>query len=148
MFHRMRARHDWTDEQFLPVFQRTVLGFHRAVAGMARAGNDIVMDYVLGEQWRLADCLDVFSGIPVLLVGVRCGLPELEVRERARGNRTLGLAALQFPVVHRHGRYDLELDSEHQTPEECAAAVRARLEAGPGLAFRDLRSARRDSLPG
>ncbi|WP_425303565.1 phosphotransferase-like protein [Nocardia wallacei] len=30
---------------------------HRAVAAMASAGNDIVMDHVLSEPWRLRDCL-------------------------------------------------------------------------------------------
>src|SRR5437016_4299878 len=60
-FHHIRARRDWTDETFLPVFQRTVLGFHRAVAGMASAGNDVVVDHVLGERWRLADCLTIFD---------------------------------------------------------------------------------------
>jgi chloramphenicol 3-O-phosphotransferase len=40
--------------------ERTVLGFHRAVAGMVAAGNDIVMDHILGERRRLADRLSVF----------------------------------------------------------------------------------------
>src|SRR5215472_6983223 len=35
------------------VLARTRAGFHRAVAGMARAGNDVIADHVLSEQWRL-----------------------------------------------------------------------------------------------
>jgi chloramphenicol 3-O phosphotransferase len=139
-FHHIRARRDWTDETFLPVFQRTVLGFHRAVAGMASAGNDVVVDHVLGERWRLADCLTIFEGFPVLFVGVRCSLPELERRERERGNRTVGRAAVQFPLVHQHGIYDLEVDSERHTPAECAALIRSRLHDAPPAAFNQLRS--------
>jgi chloramphenicol 3-O phosphotransferase len=41
------------------VLARTRAGFHRAVAGMAQAGNDIVAGHVLSEQWRLLDCLAV-----------------------------------------------------------------------------------------
>jgi chloramphenicol 3-O phosphotransferase len=139
-FHRVRARREWSDETFLPVFQRTVLGFHRAVAGMAAAGNDVVVDHILGERWRLEDCLRVFDGLPVLFVGVRCSLPELERRERDRGNRTIGRAAVQFPLVHEHGVYDVEVDSERHTPAECAAQIRDRLESAPPTAFAQLRS--------
>lgn len=139
-FHRVRARRDWTDETFLPVFQRTVRGFHRAVAGMASAGNDVVVDHVLGERWRLADCLTAFAGYPVLFVGVRCSLPELERRERERGNRTIGRAAVQYPLVHQHGVYDVEVDTERHTPAECAALINDRLTSGPGTAFDLLRS--------
>ncbi len=34
------------------VLRRTRAGFHRAVAGMAQAGNDVVVDHVLSEPWR------------------------------------------------------------------------------------------------
>ena len=47
------------------VLARTRAGFHRAVAGMAQAGNDIVADHVLSEQWRLLDCLTVLAGLDV-----------------------------------------------------------------------------------
>jgi chloramphenicol 3-O phosphotransferase len=139
MFHRIRSGEDWTDEEFLPVFQRTLLGFHRAVAGMARAGNDVVLDHVLGERWRLTDCLKVLEGVPVWFVGVHCSLAELERREHERGDRTVGRAALQFPFVHEHGIYDVEVDSEHDSPAESAARIRARLDSGPATAFARLR---------
>lgn len=141
-FHHIRNRRDWTEEEFLPIFQRTVLGFHRAVAGMASAGNNVVVDHILGERWRLDDCLTVFEDLPVLFVGVRCSLAELERRERERGNRTIGRAALQFPLVHDHGVYDVEVDSEELSPAECAAAVGARLDDGPPTAFAELRASR------
>ncbi|MGW5194829.1 chloramphenicol phosphotransferase CPT family protein [Kribbella sp. NPDC004138] len=138
-FHRIRSRGDWTEAEFLPVFQRTVLGFHRAVAGMAAAGNDVIVDHILGERWRFEDCLTVFDGLPVLFVGVRCSLPELERRERERGNRTIGRAALQFPLVHAHGGYDVEVDSERHTPAECAVRILERLDQAPPTAFEELR---------
>lgn len=139
--HRVRSRHDWTDEEFLPIFQRSVRGFHRTVAGMASAGNDVVVDHILGERWRLDDCLEVLAGLPVYLVGVHCALPELERRERARGNRAIGRAALQFPLVHRDLRYDVEVHTDHQSPAECAATIAHRLETPP-TAFHQLREHR------
>jgi chloramphenicol 3-O phosphotransferase len=43
-------------DELANVLARTRAGFHRAVAGMAEAGNDLVVDYVLSERWRLLDC--------------------------------------------------------------------------------------------
>ncbi|MGD0240643.1 MAG: hypothetical protein ABSB59_09975 [Streptosporangiaceae bacterium] len=51
----------------IAVLARTRAGFHRAVAGLAAAGNDVVADHVLSEPWRLLDCLAVMAGYRVVL---------------------------------------------------------------------------------
>lgn len=127
-FGAMRARNEVAPERLDDVLRRTRTGFHRAVAGMAAAGNDIVVDHVLSEPWRLADCLEVLAGADVFLVGVHCALPELERRERARADRPQGLAALQYAKVHAHGVYDLECDSGTATARACAEQVKAHVE--------------------
>jgi chloramphenicol 3-O phosphotransferase len=125
---------------------RTRAGFHRAVAGMAQAGNDIVADHVLSEQWRLLDCLAVLAGLDVVFVGVRCSAPELERRERARGDREPGQAAAQERQVHAHGVYDIECDTTSTSPLDCALAIKDFLARCPAPgAFDRLRSA---LLPG
>jgi chloramphenicol 3-O phosphotransferase len=105
-------------------------GFHRAVAGMAVAGNDIVADHVLSEPWRLRDCLTVFAGIEVVFVGVHCPVEELRRRELARGDRTVGQAAAQLPAVHAHGSYDIECDTGTATPMRCATQIKDYLTGG------------------
>jgi chloramphenicol 3-O phosphotransferase len=105
------------------VLKRTRMGFRRAVAGMALAGNDLVVDYVLSEPWRLADCLEVWAGLDVVLIGVRCSLQELERRERARGDRNVGQAAGQLVQVNAHGRYDFEVDTTFDDPARSAARI-------------------------
>jgi chloramphenicol 3-O phosphotransferase len=52
---------------------------------------------------------------------------------------TRGRAAVQFPVVHSQTRQDLEVDTECNTPGECAALIRTRLAQGPGTTFDELR---------
>ncbi|MGY4768049.1 phosphotransferase-like protein [Kribbella sp. CWNU-51] len=84
--------------------------------------------------------LTAFTGLRVYFVGVRCSLPELRRRELERGNRTVGRAELQLPLVHQHGVYDVEVDTEAHTPAQCAALIRDRLAAGPPTAFDQLRS--------
>lgn len=99
------------------------------------------MDHVLSEPWRLTDCLSVLRPEDVLFVGVRCPLPELERRERARGDRETGLAALQYGLVHAHGDYDLECDTSAESPRACAERIRDFLPHRPApTAFSRLRA--------
>lgn len=123
------------------VLTRTRAGFHRAVAGMAQAGNDVVADHILSEPWRLADCLRVLDGYEVTFVAVRCSPEELANRERDRGDREAGHAAAQHAQVHAHGIYDLECDTTATSPVDCALAIKEFV-AGPQrpAAFDRLRS--------
>lgn len=123
-FHAMRSGPEMAPAQLHVVLKRTWMGFHRAVAGMAAAGNNIVVDHVLSEPWRLDDCLALFAPQDVVLVGVHCPLPELEHREQARGDRPAGLAARQFDHVHAHGIYDVECDTGSSSPVECARKIK------------------------
>lgn len=123
-FNAMRARRDHGADELELVLRRTRAGFHRAVAGMAEAGNNVVVDYVLSERWRLEDCLKVFADLDVVLVGVHCDLVELERRERVRGDRPAGLAAQQLEQVHAHGIYDLECDTRTASAHDCAVRIK------------------------
>jgi chloramphenicol 3-O phosphotransferase len=94
----MRAKQktrELDDAELQTVLARTRAGFHRAVAGMAEAGNDVIADHVPSEPWRLRDCLEVMAGYRVVFVGVRCSPAELERRERERGDRPPGVALAQ-----------------------------------------------------
>ena len=54
-----------------------------------------------------------------------------EQREKARPDRRPGLAAAQFPHIHRNLTYDLEVDTSRETPESAADLILARLAGGP-----------------
>ncbi len=125
------------------MLRRTRLGYHRAVAAVASAGNDVVMDYPLSEPWRLADLLDVLGGYDVTLVDVRCSTAELDRRERSRGDRPLGLARSQTQV-YAHGECDIEVDSGSNSAASCAQVIADTLDALPSpKAFDRLRASRR-----
>lgn len=146
-FHAMRSRREVSPDELPEILRRTWTGFHRAVAGMAAAGNNVVVDHVLSEEWRLLDCLGLFSAADVLLVGVRCSLEELNRREEARGDRPVGLAARQFQRVHSHGLYDFECDTTTASAADCAQQIRAFLPQRPRpTAFEQLRTKLRPDL--
>lgn len=143
-FNSMRARRQTAalgEQALAAVLARTRAGFHRAVAGMARAGNDVIADLVLSEEWRLRDCLAVLDGLDVIFVGVRCSAAELARREQARGDRSPGLAVAQQAQVHQPGDYDLECDTTATSARDCALAIRDYVARGPApRAFGRLRA--------
>lgn len=147
-FHAMRSHCEVAPDELRGVLRRTWMGFHRAVASMAASGNNVVVDHVLSEQWRLLDCLGLFAPGDVVLVGVRCSPQELERRERERGDRPMGLAARQLEQVHAHGLYDIECDTDTDSAADCALQIRDFLPQRPTLtAFEQLRARLRPDLP-
>ncbi|WP_393057443.1 chloramphenicol phosphotransferase CPT family protein [Streptomyces sp. LN549] len=123
-FHAMRGGLGTPDEDLQAEIDRTVKGFHRAVAGMAAGGNNLVVDHPLSRQWRLLDLLDLLVPEDTVFIGVRCPLPELKRREAERGDRQPGLAAAQYDQVHAHELHDLDVDTSLHSPAECALRIR------------------------
>jgi chloramphenicol 3-O phosphotransferase len=130
-FHTMRDDQFLAEDEEQQVLDRACLGFHRAVAGMLQAGNDVIVDYVFGQDWRRRDLLAVLPLEQVVLVGVHCELPELERRERKRGDRPRGLAAYQLNRVSAHGVHDIDIDTTHCSPHEAAQTIANSLSKPP-----------------
>jgi chloramphenicol 3-O phosphotransferase len=123
-----------------PAGFRIIKGMYRAIAAIAEAGNDLIVDDALFEHRSLREAVHTLYTFDVMFVGVRCPLEVAESRERERGNPALGLARAHFTQVHAHGLYDLEVDTSVSSPEECAMQIKQRLQQGPGSsAFRQLR---------
>jgi chloramphenicol 3-O phosphotransferase len=105
-------------------FGRTILaGYRAAVAGMARAGLDVIVDEVLlsAEDW---DGWQVeLAGLSVRWVAVELALEIAVRRERDRGDRVIGMAAAQFDVVHSFATYDVRVDTGVLSPEEAADVI-------------------------
>ena len=146
MFGAMRAEaqtHDLDQASLIEVLRRTRAGFHRAVRAMALAGNNIVMDHVLSEPWRLTDLLAVMADVDVVFVGVHCDDNVLVEREAARGDRVVGIAAAQTELTHAHGLYDVEVDTSADDVQTCAMRVRDYLAQHPDQTLRAFRALRR-----
>ena len=100
---------------------------HGTVAVLAKNGWDVILEHVLVNRLYLKDCIEQLGELPVLFVGVLCPLEVLERRERARGDRTIGIAREQIERVHAHGVYDIEVDTSLHDPVECALQIQQRL---------------------
>ncbi len=109
-----------------PVGARALRGMRRAVAAMAAAGNNLIVDDVMLDD-TAADYREVLAPFEVSWVGVFAPLEVLEARERQRGDRLIGLARWQFNRVHRGLVYDLEVDTGDAPPAACARMVKEKL---------------------
>ena len=110
---------------------------HAYWAACAQAGLDQVIDDVWLVPQQQAGLRRALATANVLWVGVRCPLPVAEQREKDRGDRPVGNARGQHALVHSFRRYDVEVDTSLASPQECAHAIIAELQA------RQARQARR-----
>jgi chloramphenicol 3-O phosphotransferase len=108
-----------------PVMDRAMHGMRRAVAAMAAAGNDLIVDDVMLGRGEADDYRALLAGQEVRFVGLFAPLDVLEARERARGDRLIGLARWQFDRVHAGVAYDLRLDTAVDAPAACAERIKA-----------------------
>ena len=113
----------FTDIQFGPMGLTVLKGMRRAIAALADAGNNVIIDDIIMQSEFLDDYVAVLQSFDVLFVGVCCPLDEINRREATRPGRFPGTALGHFQVVHAHGSYDVQVDTSRQSPAECAQAV-------------------------
>jgi chloramphenicol 3-O phosphotransferase len=98
------------------------------IAEMARRGARVIVEdaFVSGldarDRWRAS-----LEGLAVLWVGVFCDPAVAAARERARGDRVVGMAAAQAEAVHVGMTYDVTVDTSETSPARCARVVARRL---------------------
>ncbi len=107
-----------------PVMARTMRGMRHAIAAMAAQENDLVVDDVMMAATEADKYRSLLKHTELRFVGLFASLEVLEARERARGDRELGLARWQFDRVHRGQRYDLEIETSGSTPTQNAQRIR------------------------
>ena len=107
-----------------PVIERAMQGMRHAIAAMAAQGNSLIVDEVMIGKDKEREYRALLSGFDVRFVGLFAPLDVLEERERARGDREIGLARWQHDRVHRDMIYDLEIDTTMTTPLENAQKIR------------------------
>lgn len=130
-----KAADEW--DKVLPPL---LTGFNEAVAALANAGNNLIVDHVLLGEHNARQCARALAGHSVLFVGIDCPLPELERREARRGDRPPGLVGYQFAHIHVPGIYDLRVDTGEASAEECADAILSGIASGaPRTAMASLR---------
>ncbi len=140
------------DHELAPLVPALYAAMYESIAAHSRAGVNVVVDVGHHDPKVLADCARRLLGSSVLFVGVRCPIEVIMERRKAaqagrEGNYAVASASDPIPApvarwqaaVHVPGIYDLEVDTSQLSPEQCAAAIRRRLDDGTApSAFRVL----------
>jgi chloramphenicol 3-O phosphotransferase len=114
---------------------------YASMEARADAGANLIVDDVLWHPRALAMAIAHFADRDAWLIDVFCPVEIAVEREKRRGDRAAGGAALFAEAVHRHGVYDIRVDTSALTPDEAAKQVVGALSLKPApQAFRDLRS--------
>jgi len=129
------------DHAAAPLVPLLYAALYESVAAHSRLGLNVVVDVGHHDLATAADCARRLAGLPVLFVGVRCPLDTIMERRRASEEGMYATATQDEPVpppvlrwqqeVHTHWAYDLEVDTSVQSPDQCAAAIRRRLDSAP-----------------
>ena len=108
-------------------------GFHRSIPALAAAGNNLIVEHIVETQAWMQRLVELLAPFDVFFVGVRCPLPELERRERERGDRRPGSAREDDATTHALCDYDHEVETTAPADYLAAGLLRAwRDRARPG----------------
>jgi chloramphenicol 3-O phosphotransferase len=115
---------------------------YSAVRSLSANGVGVVVDVGHHDEYSrplgiLQRSARLLVDVPVLFVGVRCGIDELIARRAATWGDMPGreLVRRWDAAVHVPGIYDLEVDTSAQAPDEICRLIEERLARGPGSAF-------------
>jgi chloramphenicol 3-O phosphotransferase len=100
-----------------------VRAFYACVRQLLELGHDLIVDHAVTAAYHRELLGEAIASHEVLLVGLDCPPEILRERERARGDRRLGMAEVQAARIHTLLEYDLRIDTSMTSPEEAAARI-------------------------
>lgn len=103
--------------------RKIITGMHNAIVDYARAGNNVIVDYIMYDKEWMKEFKAIVKDLPVYWVGVYSSLNELEKREKARSTSPEGHARTHYESVHDGCEYDLQINSTYKQPLEIAKTI-------------------------
>jgi len=97
--------------------------FHRIINLIHDYSYNIIVDALIDNEDVLKDWQTIFQYKEIIFVAVHCPIEELERREKARGDRPIGLAKSQLENFHKNIKYDVEINTFSNTVEECVQKI-------------------------
>ncbi|MCG3862727.1 MULTISPECIES: chloramphenicol phosphotransferase CPT family protein [unclassified Photobacterium] len=103
-------------------------GYHNSVKGLLEAGCKLIVDNAWINEDEINALEKTLNGYHVVRVKVMCQLDICIARELARGDRAIGLAESEYPLVHQFMNYDVTVDTSDIQPKEAAIQLLKQLE--------------------
>lgn len=100
-----------------PAGNRVIHGMHHAIAAYARAGNNVIVDYILYDPAWITYLQEALEGYTVYMIAFKLPLEAIEMREKKRATSPVGHARSHYQTVHQGMHYDLEITDPNTSPE-------------------------------
>ena len=104
---RMTTGQDISDLRY----DTLVEAYYSCARTLVVSGHHLIMDDAVTGVQSAAMVKRHLEDLHPVMVGVHCDLQVLKARELNRGDRTIGEAEWQFPTIHSHIKYDIEVDT-------------------------------------
>jgi len=118
-----------------------VRGYYACVRELLALGRDLIVDNAITARDRAELLMAAVASHHVVMVGLDCPPEVLAERERARGDRQVGMAVAQQARIHTWLHYDLRIDTSHTAAETAAQQILRVMETGRSEAFERTREA-------
>jgi chloramphenicol 3-O phosphotransferase len=102
-------------------------GMNSAIAEYAKAGCNVIVDYIAYQENWLKDLQAKLATVPTYWVKVNIPLETLEAREATRGTSPKGHARSHYDTVHWNIKYDLEVNSSQDSASAIAQQIKTKL---------------------
>jgi chloramphenicol 3-O phosphotransferase len=103
--------------------EKVAYAMNSAIASYAKNGCNVIVDYIAYDQAWVEHLEKELKGISTYFVAVRIPLETLEEREAARGTSPIGHARSHYQNVYGNKKYDIEVNSETNSPAEIAKQI-------------------------
>lgn len=104
-------------------YPELVRAYYACVRQLLELGHDLIIDNAVTVRYHVEHLTAAVAGHRAIMVGLHCPPAVLIERERARGDRLIGLAMLQQPRIHSLLSYDLEIDTSRTSTQDAAREV-------------------------
>lgn len=98
--------------------------YFKCLSALLETNNSVIADcpvYTSGLYHFFESSLSSIT--EKFVVKIECPLEILTEREKARGDRVVGLAARQHPTIHQFLNYDLTVHSDQESPDTIARLI-------------------------
>lgn len=102
--------------------------YHSCIPSLLDSGCRIIIDNAWINKNVIDDLLNILSPYSTFIIGVYCDLNVANEREKERGDRAIGLAAYEYPLVHKHFNYDFTIDTSNNDPSNSCRLIMNALE--------------------
>lgn len=99
-------------------------GYFSSVDALVKNGNHVIADAPIYNEKLFGTFTHFLASIEKkFIVQVEAPLPVIIAREMRRGDRAAGVAQKQFAGIHQFLKYDFSIDTELNSPSECAQKI-------------------------